>query len=696
MKNVACFFLLILFGFWGLNFAQAQTSGVVISEVAFNPTGSDTGKEYVELFNPTPETVDISGWDVDPDGLPYFTIPSGTTIEPGGVLTIWLRTEGTNTSNSIYTGASFGSTNIRSSKGMVALFDATTHTQEHLVDYIQYGGSDETHETIAASAGKWQLGMYFSFLDQEGYSIQRTCVEHSVECFSLEQETPDDSLLRAVDGAKEHVILKVDDVAFEGQSLVLQTPAEVAFSLASGSGSLLYLEINGEPISIVENSYTFTPTEPGEYLFVYGISRNNTLGELSTFRYLWEEEVVDETSPLLTISEVFFLAGNDQNDFVEIFVGDTGSPETIQLEGYNIKIDNTIYDLSDLTVQTGDYIVLSLGKSTLSIPHTERIHLLEDKGSGGLVSTTEQIQLLNSNGELIAGVCWQGQTIPSTETTEHAFFTQYNPSIWDGDCISSVGLHSGQSVHLNQKDVQIGNRKEHYQVLPLPTPGDSNLILNEKPRPVISIQGDGKSTGFAPFSLNLTGELSSDDMALMSYVWDFGDSYVYEGINPPSHTYAVEGEYSISLTVTDKLGLQEKTYLLVSVTNAVKDSERGTSKVCDTTDDALKVQVNEVFPNPKGTDTGKEWIELYNPNDREVSLCGLYLDDMAGGSKPYSLRDTVIAARGLIVLRDSQTKLALGNSQDSVRLLKADQETVVYEVSYEDPPEEKSYSMFIP
>jgi len=57
---------------------------IVINEVEMNPIGSDAGLEWVELYNPTNETVDISNWwVVATAGTPYGQyITWGTEIEP--------------------------------------------------------------------------------------------------------------------------------------------------------------------------------------------------------------------------------------------------------------------------------------------------------------------------------------------------------------------------------------------------------------------------------------------------------------------------------------------------------------------------------------------------------------------------------------------------------------------------------------
>ncbi len=56
-------------------------SKILINEVETNPAGSDTS-EFVELYNPTPIDIDVSGWTISPSATwKTYEIPDGTIIE---------------------------------------------------------------------------------------------------------------------------------------------------------------------------------------------------------------------------------------------------------------------------------------------------------------------------------------------------------------------------------------------------------------------------------------------------------------------------------------------------------------------------------------------------------------------------------------------------------------------------------------
>lgn len=89
---------------------------------------------------------------------------------------------------------------------------------------------------------------------------------------------------------------------------------------------------------------------------------------------------------------------------------------------------------------------------------------------------------------------------------------------------------------------------------------------------------------------------------------------------------------------------------------------------------------NEVLIRPHydwegkgGVDTGDEFIELLNLGPLPVFLKGWVLDDVAGGgSKPYVLPGITLQPGSFVALFRNQTRIALNDSGDTVRLLSPD------------------------
>lgn len=92
-----------------------------------------------------------------------------------------------------------------------------------------------------------------------------------------------------------------------------------------------------------------------------------------------------------------------------------------------------------------------------------------------------------------------------------------------------------------------------------------------------------------------------------------------------------------------------------------------------------RVVINEVHPNPEGTDRGHEWIELVNVGGGPVDLDGWTLYDGSDLRHAFTLR-TLPAGEGLLlhdapgaegpdVVQASTEHLMLGNDHDTVTLL---------------------------
>ncbi|MEM3697678.1 MAG: lamin tail domain-containing protein, partial [Candidatus Bathyarchaeia archaeon] len=69
-------------------YVEAHSTGatkIVINEVELNPAGVDEGKEWVELYNPTQNAVDLSYWTLSTTAgdTVTITIPPGTILNSG-------------------------------------------------------------------------------------------------------------------------------------------------------------------------------------------------------------------------------------------------------------------------------------------------------------------------------------------------------------------------------------------------------------------------------------------------------------------------------------------------------------------------------------------------------------------------------------------------------------------------------------
>src|SRR3989344_734747 len=106
-----------------------------------------------------------------------------------------------------------------------------------------------------------------------------------------------------------------------------------------------------------------------------------------------------------------------------------------------------------------------------------------------------------------------------------------------------------------------------------------------------------------------------------------------------------------------------------------------------------KILISEFMPNPDGNDTETEWIEIFNASDKEAQIGGFILDDKQGGSTEYIIPfGTNILPQAVLVFKRQDTKIALNNADDMVRLLYPSGE-VLAQVVYDKAEENQSASL---
>lgn len=138
----------------------------------------------------------------------------------------------------------------------------------------------------------------------------------------------------------------------------------------------------------------------------------------------------------------------------------------------------------------------------------------------------------------------------------------------------------------------------------------------------------------------------------------------------------------------------------IAITKNTSNEEpaKETSQEVELTDENLSTpnllpEFSEALPNPEGSDSTEEWIELYNPHDQAINLSGLKIDDEDGGSSPYKLEGT-IQPESYMLISIEDSKITLNNTTDSIRLLGSSNE-VLWEVKYENPTEGMSYALIL-
>jgi competence ComEA-like helix-hairpin-helix protein len=103
------------------------------------------------------------------------------------------------------------------------------------------------------------------------------------------------------------------------------------------------------------------------------------------------------------------------------------------------------------------------------------------------------------------------------------------------------------------------------------------------------------------------------------------------------------------------------------------------------------VYINEILPNPAGSDTTDEWVELYNSNNTAVDLSSWQIQDISGTITTYTILKDTISANGFLFLKRPETKIMLNNDTDGISLLTPDKK-IIDSVNYTKAPLGQSYN----
>ncbi|MEH2118167.1 lamin tail domain-containing protein [Nostoc sp.] len=144
---------------------SSNVGKIIINEVLYSETGTttSTNDEFIELYNASSSTVDLSGLkladghltasDNDSTNGFTYTFPNGTTLQPGKYAVIWI---GDNNVNHQSTGAAFqawlGQTpKLNNSGDDIWLYD----NQDKIIDYIAYGSGSEVNTPPSSVLNLW-------------------------------------------------------------------------------------------------------------------------------------------------------------------------------------------------------------------------------------------------------------------------------------------------------------------------------------------------------------------------------------------------------------------------------------------------------------------------------------------------------------------------------------------------------------
>ncbi len=105
------------------------------------------------------------------------------------------------------------------------------------------------------------------------------------------------------------------------------------------------------------------------------------------------------------------------------------------------------------------------------------------------------------------------------------------------------------------------------------------------------------------------------------------------------------------------------------------------------------IKITELLPNVASTDTGNEYIELYNPNDHQVDLSGYKLTLNSATPKDFTFSSQLINPFSFIAFSDTFTKIVLPNTSASISLTAPAGNIVDTTDLYANPGDDQSWSL---
>jgi len=361
------------------------------------------------------------------------------------------------------------------------------------------------------------------------------------------------------------------------------------------------------------------------------ITETVTKGSKNIFSMSGEENSLNENVVLQTniiISEVFpNPKGIDSEDeFIEIF---NNGKETVDLKDWKLSDSTTKkYTIKQGSLKPGDFLVFKRSMTGIALNNT-----------GG-----DEVKLYSVSGSVLDQVSYPGSA---------------------QEDMSYAKNEDGNWVWTNKL-----------------TAGSKNIIEGKSAAPLIAIDADTEVAVNEWVTFDASDTVSPEGKKL-SFNWDFADGSDDEGASV-EHKFKEEGVYSVVLKVDDGTQSSEKEIIVTVKLNS--DFVGGYSG----NNNVSIINISEILPNPIGSDT-TEFIELYNPSSEDLDISGLKLDDEESGSKAYTFpANTIIKSQEYKVFGRQDTKLALNNTSDSVRILYPDG-TIIQEVRFDDVVEGASY-----
>jgi hypothetical protein len=704
--------------------APAFAQDILINEVVYDPAGSDDGFEWVELCNRGSAPIDLTGWTLEKAGTSFEPVSIGgsdsvtSTLDPGAYLVLGygsLSDAGAFSPNLPNGGSDTDGIRIKDAAGTVMdtlLFDSPndnalpddsgaagtsfasdvtsdhslarwpdcTDTNDSAVDFVDKAAADVTPGAENAPGG-----------GDTGVDVCENAAEGALIRINEFEPNPNwsDS---SDDDAREWVELyNADTLAvdlsgwalqygtrptdFDGSTKRFVIPNETflepgAFLVIAGDEVPALYEL-GDDIHVI------TATEADERDIDMGTASSNADG----LRLIDCQAVVVDT---------VIYGHHDGTDDLErntdFFLDDTEEVcDSLAPKGSAGNVIGRIEDGVDTDRSYDDFGLMQFptpGISNTTIPDCpgrDDIKINELVPAPDVSGTTmEWIELYNSGAE---NIDLSGWGLGGTTSGNPGLYIFNSQTLAPGEYLVIGGSADVPGVDVVDEGISLGNATSNADMvqlvhecgLPADTVYYGPTYLDDEGLPLDDWVDDAGISGVELDDRLAPKTASGESLARCRDGEDTDDNYV---------DFVVDGAPT------------------PGAANPDTGCEPPVPPACEAGD--LSVKINELYPNPAGTDSGNEWVELYNAGSETVTIDAWTLEwGTSSFSSSFSFPGgTEIEPGGFLLVggtevpADVTANVSLGNAgtaPDGIRLVdcRADSDPVVQDtVLYADAGEE--------
>ncbi|OIO18618.1 MAG: hypothetical protein AUJ37_05040 [Candidatus Magasanikbacteria bacterium CG1_02_41_34] len=671
MKNI--FLLLLTLTLLGSVFlfsshAKSDAPSIVITEIG---AYESSGEEWIEIYNASNVAIDLEGWKFfEADTNHGLTLIQGDSmfIAPTTYAIIAQNNEQFQIKYPNVTATIFDSSWSSLNEGgeEIGMKDANEDVAEHFTyiaasnfsleridpnvqDYSDTNWKEHPQANTVGQQNYWHVGTAheekINELPIATFSFSTSTTQTGVAIIFDASESTDDVGIETYmwdfdDGASAAGVTATHAYSATGDYEVTLSISDTDGAQATTTQTIIVGEPTGtkvtaSAISIQINEFVSNPqTNESEWIELY----NTATTSVNLFGWTLHDGAGQIAAPTTTIAAQGFLVielpSNKLNN----------SGDRITLKNTHTNIVDTISygDWENATVSApakGNALALNeknVWKETTT-PTKKTVNTItapvsntpQPSSGGGGGSSTPTVQSYDN------GVIVINELVSDPQDDEEEFVELFNTS-YGTISLDGWWIEDGSET----KTILEGSIASH------------NFVVIASPKGNLNNSGD-KLQLFDPSGKNIDNVTYGN--------WDDGNTSDNAPIAPDPLSIArrldgldADNDF-YDFVLTDTITKGKANIISLTTTN-----ESGTGQVLGTKIFSSEVRITEIYPNPPGSDSEDEFIELYNTSDKTIDITGWKLGDSS--KKRYELTDGHMAPGAYLVLKRPTTGIALNNS----------------------------------